>query len=174
MIACCSSCDFQRQVNRRGHEERAQRAVFEYHDAVAHLFDGHELLRRLCFYFGVSVAIVKLYRTNSCGRDVDDAHLGAVFNIERPRKVFELALRKFGHAERRARARATRQRRGLFVHLAFALLPQIEFGAEKVTEGVLERHDKRPAVDLIKRERQAASATNGACKMTASKNGSSV
>jgi len=39
------------QVDARGHEEHAQGAVFEYDNAVAHLFDGHELLRCLRFYF---------------------------------------------------------------------------------------------------------------------------
>src|SRR3989338_6130093 len=42
---------FERQVDARCHQEHAQGAVFEYDNTVAHLFDGHELLRCLRFYF---------------------------------------------------------------------------------------------------------------------------
>ena len=41
----------QRQVDARRHQEHAQGAIFEYHDAVTYLFDGDKVLCRLRVYF---------------------------------------------------------------------------------------------------------------------------
>src|SRR3989344_6005457 len=149
MTACCSSCDLSAKLMLDAIKSTRKEPSLSITTPSRTSLMGTNAWVASALILGLVAGIsIKSQVSNLKSRTFYAcyAQLRAVFDVERPGQVFELALGEFWDRQVLGFGRCGLLRLGVPLH------PQVELGAKEVAERVLHGKDERPAVDRVECE----------------------